>query len=404
MARQVLEGIKVADFTTSVAGPLTAQYLAHHGAEVIKIESGTRMDISRVVMPYKDNIPGPDRSPGYTHSNSNKYGVTLNLRHPRGSEVAKRIVAWADIVIENFRAGVMERLGLGYQEVIKVKPDIIMMSLSMQGQTGPHANHGGYGSQLPALVGIANLCGWPDRLPAFVYGAYTDLTVPHVAVTILLAALDYRRRSGKGQFIDCSQYEIGVHFLGPLLLDYLVNGREASRMGNRCPYAVPHGVYRCRGDDRWCSIAVFSDEEWQNLCRVMDNPKWTEQPKFATLLGRKENEEELDKLIERWTISYSAEEVMTWLQGAGVPAGVVENAEDLLNDPQLNHRHHFWILDHPEIGKHVHDGPSFRLSKTPGELRMSGPCLGQHNEYVYTKILGMSDEEFVELLSDGVFE
>jgi len=404
MARQALRGIKVADFTASVAGPITAEYLAHHGAEVIKIESSTRVDITRIVMPYKDNKPGVDRAPCFTHSNSNKYGITLNLRHPRGIEVAKRIIAWADIVIENFRPGVMDRLGLGYEELTKVKPDIIMMSLSMQGQTGPHATHGGYGSQLPSLVGISNLCGWPDRIPAFLYGAYTDLTVPHVAVTILLGALISRRRTGKGQYIDCSQYEISVHFLGPLVLDYSANGRSANRMGNSCPHAAPHGVYRCRGDERWCAIAVFSDREWESFCEVMGHPKWTEEPKFATLLARKENEVELDKLVEEWTINSSAEEVMTRLQAAGIPAGVVENAEDLLNDPQLKHRHHFWILDHPEIGKHVHDGPSFRLSKTPAELRMSGPCLGQHNEYVYTQVLGMSDDEFVELLGAGVFE
>jgi crotonobetainyl-CoA:carnitine CoA-transferase CaiB-like acyl-CoA transferase len=175
-------------------------------------------------------------------------------------------------------------------------------------------------------------------------------------------------------------------------------------MGNSCSYAAPHAVYKCRGDERWCAISVFSDAEWKAFCQVMGNPAWTENPEFATLLGRKQNEEELNRLVEQWTTNHSAEEVMEAMQKAGVAAGLAENGEDLHKDPQLKHRHHFWMLEHPEMGVTSYDGPPFRLSKTPAELHMHGPCVGEHNEYVYTQLLGMSDEEFIELLSEGVFD
>ena len=201
-----------------------------------------------------------------------------------------------------------------------------------------------------------------------------------------------------------SQFEAGVNFLTPLVLDYCVNNRVASRAGNYCSYAAPHNAYRCRGQDRWCTIAVFSNEEWQSFCLVTRNPLWTRDERFATLLGRKEHELELDRLVEEWTINYTAEEVMTLMQKGGVAAGIVETNQDLLQDPQLRHRHHFWVLNHREMGPLSHMGQACQLSKTPAELKMAAPCLGEHNEYVCTKILGMSDEEFVELLQQGVFD
>jgi len=273
----------------------------------------------------------------------------------------------------------------------------------MQGQTGPYATHPGFGFHLAALSGFHQITGWPDREPPYL-GPYTDFIAPHFNVLAVLAALDYRRRTGKGLYIDMSQYENGVHFLAPLVLDYVVNQRVADREGNRYPYAAPHNAYRCRGDDRWCAIAVFTDEEWKSFAKVIGNPAWTNSPKFATLQARKENEDELDRLVEEWTINYSAEEVMAMMQTAGVGAGVLETGEDLLEyEPQLNHRHFFWELDHPEIGKHYAPGPSFLLSKAPYELRCA-PLLGEHNEYALKEILGMSDDEIAELVIEGVVE
>ncbi|MFC1965839.1 CaiB/BaiF CoA transferase family protein [Chloroflexota bacterium] len=398
-----LEGIKVADFTQVITGPLTTKVLSDYGAVVIKIESRLRPDLEREVQPFKDNIRGVNRSGSFNQHNTGKLSLTLNLTHPRGVEVAKRFVAWADIVAENFAGGVMARMGLGYEELKKVKPDIIMLSSCMQGQTGPYATHPGYGAHLAALSGFSHVAGWPDREPPYI-GTYTDFIAPRFHALTILAALDYRRRTGKGQHLDMSQYENGVHFIAPLILDYAVNKRVAERMGNHYPYAAPHGAYRCRGEDRWCAIAVFTDDEWQSFYKVIGNPTWTKEPRFSTLQLRKKIEDELDKLVEEWTINYSAEEVMTMMQTGGVAAGVLQTGEGLLeHDPQLKHRHFFWELDHPEMGKYYALGHPFVLSKLPCELRRA-PLLGEHSKYALDEVLGMSDEEIAELVMEGAIE
>ncbi len=403
MPETVLEGIKVADFTWVWVGPQTTKILSDYGAEVVKIEGRTRPDPERVSRPYRDGIAGLNRGGSYNQYNTGKLSVAINLAHPRGVEVARRFVAWADVVVENFAGGAMRRMGLGYEELRKVKPDIIMLSSCMQGQTGPHATHPGYGNQLTGLSGFTHIAGWPDRGPVDI-GAYTDFIAPRFNALAILAALDYKRRTGKGQYLDMSQFEDSIHFVAPLVLDYVVNHRVADRMGNRCTGAAPHGAYRCRSEDRWCAIGVFNDEEWVNFSRVIGSLAWTKDARFATLLGRKQNEDELDKLVEEWTVNYSAEEVMTRMQAAGVGAGVLQTGEDLLeHDPQLKHRRLFCELDHPEVGKYRPAGPPFILSKVPCEIRRS-PLLGEHNEYALKKILGMSDDEIAELVIDGVIE
>ena len=403
MAR-ALEGVKVVDFGWAATGPFMSRFLAEYGAQVIRIESSSRLGATRTTGPYKDNVPGPDRAPFFANCNTNKYGVTLNLRSTNGVEVAKRLVAWADIVVEAFTPGTMKGLGLDYEELRKVKPDIIMLSTCQQGQTGPYAKHPGTGWQLPSLAGFTHLLGWPGKDISSPYGAYTDFPPPLLGAISLMAALDYRCRTGKGQHLDLGQYEASIHFLIPLLLDYTINGRVASRIGNQCPYAAPHGAYPCLGDERWCAIAVFSGEEWRSFCQVIGDPVWTKDPRFATLLSRKQNEDELDALIGKWTCQFPAPGVMAMMQAAGVAAGVVQTQEDVFQDPQLRHRHHFWKLKHPVIGEHSYEEEAFRLSKTPAELTMPGPCLGEHNEYVCTEILSMSDEEFLDLLREGVIQ
>jgi benzylsuccinate CoA-transferase BbsF subunit len=402
--KQVLEGIKVVDFSWAVMGPFIGKYLADHGASVVKVESTTRVDVMRTVVFYKDNVAGVNRNPVQASYNSNKYDVSLNLKNERGLDVAKRLIVWADVVLESYAPGRMGKWGLGYEDLVKIKPDIIMLSGSLEGQTGPHSGGTGVGITFQAISGFTNLVGWPDRPPAGMPNAYTDFVAPWYGVTAIVGALDYRRRTGKGLYIDLSQLEPGVSFLSPSVLDYTTNGRIQKRMGNSCSYAVPHSVYRCRGEERWCSIAIFNDEEWKTFCQVIGSPSWTFYSKFSSLLGRKQNEAELNGLIEQWTIGYSAEEVMELMQKAGIAAGLAETGEDLHKDPQLKHRQHFLKLKHPEMGFTSYDAPSFRLSKTPAELNMPGPCIGEHNEYVYTKLLGMSDDEFLELLSEGVFE
>ena len=330
--------------------------------------------------------------------------MTLNLNHPKGRDLAKRLIAWADVVTESFTPGTMERWGLSYEEVKCMKPDIIMLRTSMQGQTGLHSHLRGTGVNLVGLSGFAHLCGWPDRAPAQPYGPYTDSVAAHLCGAVLIAALDYRRRTGKGQLLDISQLEAGISFIAPVMLDYFVNHRIATRIGNECPCAAPHNAYRCRGDDRWCTIAVFTDAEWQGFCRAIGNPSWTEDSRFATIQDRKNHEQELDRLVEEWTINHTAEEVMVMMQKEGVAAGVVQTAQDLYDDPQLKHRGYRWTIDHAAMGTFSCLGQASRLSKTAAQGRMPSPCLGQHTEYVCREILKLSDKEFIELLNDGVFE
>ncbi len=399
-----LDGLRVADFTWIISGPLTSKILADHGADVIRIESYARPDNLRSISPMKDGISGINRSATFARYNTNKFGVCLNLKKPKALAVAKRIVAWADIVLENFTPGVMDRLGLGYEELCRVKPDIIMLSLPLLGGSGPLARHPGLGVQLSDLIGFGNITGWPDREPSTPAGAYTDFISPYFAVSTLMAALDYRRRTGKGQYIEISQFEAGIHFMAPVMLDWVVNGREPVRKGNRCDYASPHGVYRCLGHERWCAIAVFTDDEWGGLCRVIGNPALSEDSRFNTLTGRLQHSEEIDRLIEKWTTTQTAEDVMLKMQKAGVPAGVALNGRDLFDNPQLNDRGFYKGLTHAEMGYHHYPSAPFRFNRTPCEPERPAPCLGQDNEYVCRQILGMEDEEFVQLLNEDIFQ
>ena len=295
MAKRALEGLKVLEFCWAAAGPIAGLYLAHHGARVIRIESMHRTDVLRVVAPYKDDIPGVNRAGLWGCYNSNKLGMALNLSHPKAIDVVKRLIIWSDIVGESFAPGVMEKLGFGYNELKKIKPDIIMYSSSSQGQTGPHSNSPAYGVHLVSLSGFTHFTGWPDRVAAQPYAVYTDFISPRFLLVAILAAVDYHHRTGEGQYIDISQLEGGVYFILPAILDYTLNKRVETRAGNKCSCAAPHGAYPCKGDDRWCVIGIFNDEEWNALCQVMGNPDWAEKQEFATLLGRKKNEEELNK-------------------------------------------------------------------------------------------------------------
>jgi benzylsuccinate CoA-transferase BbsF subunit len=405
VSKRAFEGIKICDFTWAGVGPFTTKYFADHGASVVRIESLHKPDGLRTSPPFKDGISGINRAGHFAFNNPNKYSIALNMNHPRAIEVIHKMVAWADIVTENFVPGQMEKWGLDYENLKKIKPDIIMYRASNQGQTGPHAQQPGFGSHLVGLSGFASITGWPDRAPVQPYGAYTDVASFPLGASALVAALIYRNRTGKGQCVDLSQFEASVHFLAPLIMDYTVNKREAGRMGNRHSFFAPHGVYRCKGQERWCAIAVSSEKEWDAFCRCIGRPELINDARFATFQDRKENEDELDKLIEEWTMNSSPEEIMTLMQKEGVPAGVVENAQDLTRDPQLKERGHFWNIDgHSEMGSFLYLGQPYTMSKTPPEPRLPSPCLGEHTEYVCRQFLGMSDTEFLALVNTGVFE
>jgi benzylsuccinate CoA-transferase BbsF subunit len=279
-----------------------------------------------------------------------------------------------------------------------------MLSSSQLGQKGPLAPLPGSGIQLTAYAGFNRLTGWEDREPSVLYGGFTDCPAGRFGAIALMAALLYRRRTGKGMYIDLSQHESALHLMAPVLMDYHVNGRIAMRNGNRHSSACPHGTYPCRGEDNWCAIAVSTDKQWEGLRNAMGDPEWSREGKFSTFSTRKKNEEELNQLISKWTATLAAHEIMHRIQEAGVPAGVVQKAEDLYNDPQLKEFEYFWEVDHPVIGKHQVEAHAFRLSKTPRRLRMPAPCMGEHTECVCRKILDLTDEEFVDLLNEGVFE
>ena len=403
MSKKPLEGIKVADFTWVWTGPTSTKVLADFGATVLRIESKVRPDVWRIQPPFKDDVPGPNRGAVFNSQNTSKMSCSVNLGLPKGKEIAKRFVAWADVVADNYAGGAMERMGLGYEVLKELKPDIIMLSSSLMGQTGPWHNSPGYGDQLTAVSGISQISGWPDRIPGEV-GFYTDYIAPRFNALSLVAALDYRRRTGKGQYLDIAQHQGSLQFVSPLLLDYVVNNRIAGRIGNRDPYGSPHGNWRCKGVDRWCAIAIFTDEEWQAFCKVIGEPEWTREPRFSTLEGRKENEDELEALVTAYTIGQVDQAVMDKMQSAGVPAGIVNSPEDHMeNDPQLLYREFFQWRDHPELGRYRPPRQPCVLSKTPCEIERA-PLYGEHNEYAFKEILGMSDDEIAELVIEGVIQ
>jgi benzylsuccinate CoA-transferase BbsF subunit len=399
-----LKGVKIVEFAAFAAGPAVGKHLADHGATVVHIESRVRPDGFRAhYPPYKDNIHGLNRSGLFALCNNDKLDITLNLKKaPKATELAKRIVSWADVVIENFSPGTMARLGLDYDNLKKVKPDLIMLSSSNLGQSGPHAHHAGFGSQLSSLAGFTHLTGYPDGPPQILYGPYIDYIAVAYGAVAILAALDYKRRTGKGNYIDTAQYETGLQYLAPILLDYKVNGNVASRNANRDPHAAPHGAFPCKGEDSWCVLSVHTNAEWQALCRVMGSPPWSTDAKFSTHELRKANEDELDKNMAEWTCRYPALEIMERLQSAGIRAGVVNTMRDVYCDPQLSQRPQWVELEHPEIGKMHYQRPPFLLTQTPPGPSRRDPLLAEHNDYFYRSLLGLSEQEYTQLVDEQV--
>jgi benzylsuccinate CoA-transferase BbsF subunit len=401
----VFRGLTIFAFCWAVVGPLTMKFFADHGATVIRVETTKRPCTMRTSAPYKDRVPNLNRGGYFNHYNANILSLALDMDKPKAREIARRLAVQSDVFMENYTPGNMENWGLGYEELKKLRPDIIMLRQSGYGSWGLYTNLPAFGMVLVPIAGLPNFIGWPggEPLPVGV-SAYTDCISPRFATAALIAALDYRKRTGKGQLLDLSQFETAISFIMPGVLEYQSTGKEPERIGNASPSVAPHGVYRCRGDDRWCTIAVTSDVEWSNLCREMGKPEYTADPRFATILDRKKNESELNEIISAWTAVQTPEEIMSRLQAAGVAAGIVANAADLLQDPQLRQRNIYWPLQHAEMGTFTHLGESFQLSKTPARAFSPSPLLGEHTEYVCTKILGMSDDEFVSLMQEGVFE
>lgn len=398
-----LENLKVLDFCWVVAGPMTTSYLAEYGATVVRCESRRRPDPLTTSPPTKGKGQGV-RSGYYANYSANKYALGLNLGDPRAIEIVKRLVAWADVVSENFTPGTMERLGLGFDELRRIKPDLVMFSSSMLGRGGPISKLPGFGAVLSSLSGMTAITGWPDGDPTNPYGAYTDFIAPRFGCAAILAALDHRRRTGQGQHIDMSQLESALQFIAPIVLDYANNGREGARTGNRHDAAAPHGAFPCAGDDRWVTITCMNDDQWLRLRAAFGDPAWMQEPRFATLLGRKHHEDELEANIAQITRPQEAAALMHMLQAAGVPAGLVHSNKGVVEDEQLNHRGHCVYYDKAEIGRHPVQRSEFRLSKSEALRKWPTPFVGEHTRYVCAEILGMSAGEIDPLIAEGVLE
>jgi benzylsuccinate CoA-transferase BbsF subunit len=405
---QLFAGLKVLEFGGGAAGPFGTRYFADHGATVVRVESRQRPDFIRLLRYMPGDPAGLDGSHMFAMVNVNKYGIALNMSHAKGPEIAGRLVQWADVVAENFAPKAMAKWGLDYESLRKLNPDLVMISTCLNGQTGPDRNYPGFGGQGSAISGFNHLTGWPDLEPLGPYGTITDSLSPRFVALLVAAALVHRKRTGQGQYIDLAQVEGGVVCLSENIVTYTATGEILERIGNRSRHAAPHGAFRCAAkgddDDRWVAIAIHSDDDWQKFRRALDDPPWAADARLATVAGRLAHVDELEEKVTTWTRTRSAEDVMTRLQAAGVEAGVVANFEDLVNDPQLAHRRHFREVEHRVIGKHLAETNGLRFSRTREEIRMPAPCLGEHSEYVYRELLGMSSAEYDALKAAGVFE
>ncbi len=401
MGSMALEGIRVVDFTWVWAGPYCTKQLADMGAEVIKIETATRVDEVRRGPPQLDGVPGTNRSGTFNFFNRNKLSCSINLKAPGGLDLLKRLVAISDAVVDNFTPRVLPALGLDYASLKTARPDIIMESLTGFGSSGPYKDYVSYAEHSSNFAGLTSLTGTPDR-PMGDMNALSDHTVGLMGAFALLSALHHRAKTGEGQRIDLSQVEAMVSFLPQGIMEYTLNQRVRERNGNRDDIMAPHGVYRCQGEDQWVSIAVATDEEWEAMAKVMGHPEWSEDERFSEALQRWSNQDVLDQLIQGWTERYTHYEVMHALQAVGVAAVATFTSTELMDDPHIKDRGFFVQTDHPVIGPQVLTGPSWKVSDTPGRIRRTGPLLGQDNEYVFCQLLGLSSEELNELTQRGI--
>ena len=399
---KALDGIVVCDFSWVGAGPITTNVLGQCGAEVIKIESMKRPDILRKGGPFKDGIAeGFERSGYFANRNPNKKCISLNMRQPKAREVAIRLIEKSDIIINNFRVGQMEKWNLGWEDVKKINPRIIYVTMSLQGLEGPHSSYMGFGVNLNALCGLTAQACMPGNSPFGTGTNYTDhVMVPTHTLFGIMAALLQREKTGKGQTVAVSQLESAIAMKPTDAMVYAANGEILGGLGCSDPGAAPHGVYTTQGYRKWLAIAVFSDEEWQGLKAVMGNPAWAEDEKFSTLAFRKENEAELDQHIEAWTRDQYAVKLLPQLLEKGVKAGLVNDARAAVEDPHLIERDFWAYLDHPVVGRTLYNRAPIMFSETPARMEKAAPLLGEHTDKVLTEFLGYTSTE-VESLRDN---
>ncbi|MDP2619750.1 MAG: CoA transferase [Hyphomicrobiales bacterium] len=401
---QALAGVKVVEFGAYAAGPHIGKLLGNFGAVVAHVESFQRPDGFRLQYPpYKDGVVGVNRSGCFSIFNDSKYGVTVDVKNPAGLEIARRLMDWADVVIENMRPGVMDRIGLGYAVACRTNPGLVMLSTCNMGQTGPRAQTPGFGTQLSSLAGFCGAIGEPDGSPMLLYGPYIDFVASMMGSSAVLAALARRRATGKGTLIDLSQYETGLHFMAGALLAYHRDGVIAERRGNRDDKAAPHGAYRCR-EDRWLALSCWSDAEFSALAETLGKPALAADARFAGAEERLKNVKALDAALAPLLRERDAEAAAETLQGAGIAAYPVNSMADLFTDPQLVERRLWRRREHAEIGQQSYEMPGFALTATPGDVTRAAPILGGDNETVFKRFLGLSDAEYAAYAEKGAFD
>ena len=391
-ARPPLEGVKILDLFWVLAGPGSTRMLADYGAEVVHVESPSHPDTLRVIPPYQFNNPNLEGSGAFQSANANKLGITLDLSSEGGREIALDLVSWADVVTESFAPGVVERYGLGWDVLRAHKPDLIMISSCLLGQTGPWCDLTGFGNLAASITGFQELAGWPGRPPAGPYGAYTDFIAVRYNAACILAALEHRDRTGEGQYIDQAQGEAALHFLAPAFLDYTVNGRAPEPAGNHDPHFHPHGVFPCAGDETWVALAVRDDDDWRALCEVIEQPE---------LLARRDEHEAVDAAISEWTRARTPDEVEALLQARGVPVHAVLETPGLYACPQLQHREHYLEMAHDIYQTTTVESSRLRFSRSRARHPERAIHVGRDNRHVLESILGYSPEKIEALESSG---
>lgn len=397
VGKKALEGIRVLDFTWGGAGPFATKVLADNGAEVIKVETNTHYDFPRTMGPYADGIKGVNRSAYFTNRNSGKRSVAINLKKKEAVEALKRLIPTVDIVTNNFRAGVLEKLGFGYQQLAAARPDLIYVSMPLQGSAGPQAAFSGVGHTLNVLAGIYGVTGYEDGTLVGPGTNYPDHSVnPGHALVAIMSALIYRERTGRGQYIEVSQLESTMNLLGPDILAYSLTRQNPVLRGNTSAVHAPYGLFPAANDE-WIAIAVESDEEWRGLCAVASDRPWAKDGSLATMAGRLKVADRLREELRQWTRDKDAQSLMRALQDQGVCAGVVQTAKDLVErDEQIAAREAFVTVAHPEMGPVVYNNPPYKMSKTPSEIR-SAPLIGEHNDEVFRQWANIDEEEMKRL-------
>ncbi len=403
MFKLPLHGIRVLDLTMSWAGPFATRLLGDMGAEVIKIEAVKSWDLLRSFTGQPPTVERVwDKSPYFNHNNRNKYACALDLSQPRGHDLFMRLVPTADVVIENFRAGVMENLGLTYDVLSAANDQLIVVSMPAHGDSGPERGFIAYGTNVEQLSGLCHLTGYEGGPPHKTGLSYGDPMAGIAAAGAIGLALWDRRRTGRGQRIEVAQRENLINVIGEQVLAYAMNGREPERRGNRHSSMAPHGCYPCAGADQWLTIACETDAQFVALCAVMGQPGLARDGRFADVVSRHRNQEALDGVVAAWTRGQEKGAAAATLQAAGVPAAPVQTIPDVFEDEQLRARGFFELISHTVAGTWEMEAPHWRMSETPAHIRLPPPSFAEHNNWVFHELLGLSDEEIEALKAEGV--